>query len=126
MGKNPNLRVMQTAANGTAPPRKLGNHGMALWNRVMSEYDVADSGGRELLAQACLALDRAESLRETIARDGEFVSTRAGGLREHPGLKPELAARAFVVKTLCRLGLHVEPVRSGPGRPGSGVGWSGE
>jgi hypothetical protein len=36
----------------------------------------------------------------------------------------ELAARAFVVKTLVRLGLNVEPLRNGPGRPSRGLGWS--
>src|SRR5262245_25998558 len=99
MGKNPKLSLVQTSATNAAPPRKLGHHGASLWNRVMTEYDVADSGGRELLCLACQQLDRAESLRETIARDGEFISTRAGGLKEHPGLKHELAARAFVAKT---------------------------
>ena len=34
-----------------------------------------------------------------------------------PLLKHELAARAFVVRTLARLGLDLEPVRAGPGRP---------
>jgi hypothetical protein len=106
------------------PPRPLGHHGQALWNQVMAEYNIADVGGRELLAQSCAALDRAESLRKAIDEAGEFIHTRNNGLREHPGLKMELAARAFVVKTLVRLGLNVEPLRSGPGRPSRGLGWS--
>jgi hypothetical protein len=36
----------------------------------MAEYDLQDCGGREMLAQACAALDRAESLRERIDQDG--------------------------------------------------------
>jgi hypothetical protein len=42
-----------------------------------------------------------------------------GVVRDHPALKHEIANRSFVVRTLTRLGLNVEPVR-GPGRPGSG------
>jgi hypothetical protein len=52
-----------------------------------------------------------------IDRDGELIPTRSG-LKEHPGLKGELANRAFVSRTLQRLGLDVEPVRPDVGRPG--------
>jgi hypothetical protein len=36
----------------------------------------------------------------------------------------ELANRAFVVRTLARLGLNFEPVKPSVGRPGNSVGWS--
>jgi hypothetical protein len=112
----------QTGAN---PPRTLGNHGLSLWNRIMSEYDVRDAGGVEMLTLACEALDRAEALRGEIERDGPVLRGR-GLVKEHPGLKHELAARSFVVRTLHRLGLDVEPIRAGVGRPGGhGSGWSG-
>jgi hypothetical protein len=57
----------------------------------------------------------AESLRDAIDRDGEIIRTKAGP-REHPGLKHELAARAFVVRTLHKLGLDVEAIKP-IGRP---------
>jgi hypothetical protein len=124
MSKKPDLKLVKPNGKGNNPPRALGRHGQSLWNRVLKEYDVADVSGRELLTLACQALDRAEALREAIDRDGELLATRTGGLREHPGIKPELANRAFIVKTLGKLGLDVEPLRAGPGRP-SGVhaGW---
>jgi hypothetical protein len=104
----------------------LGHHGRNLWDRVLSEYDVIDVAGRELLTLACQALDRAEALREAIDRDGELLMSRTGSLREHPGIKPELANRSFVVKTLGKLGLDLEPVRAaGPGRPPNVRGWTG-
>jgi hypothetical protein len=37
-------------------------------------------------------------------------------MKEHPLLKHELAARAFVCRTLQRLGLDVEAIKP-PGRP---------
>jgi hypothetical protein len=47
---------------------------------------------------------------------------RNGGMREHPALKQELAARNFCARMLRMLGLHQEPLHSRPGRPGSGLG----
>lgn len=117
MAKKPRLSLVQPVAATVDPPRKLGNHGLNLWNRITAEYDIADSGGIEMLAQACAGLDCAEALRAQIAADGEVIRSR-GSVREHPAIKLELAARAFVVRTLVRLGLNFEPLRSSPGRPG--------
>jgi hypothetical protein len=98
------------------PPPNLEEAGKNLWNRITGAYDISDEGGRELLRQCCYAADRAESLRRQIDEAGELLITRSG-LREHPGLRHELAARAFICRTLSRLGLDVEPLRSTAGRP---------
>lgn len=113
--KSPLKLVPASQPDSTQPPRALGEHGLALWRTIMGEYDIADTGGREMLAQACAALDRAEECASYIARDGAVVHTK-GGPKDHPGLKHELANRAFVCRTLQRLGLDVEPVRP-MGRP---------
>ena len=117
MAKKPRLTLVQPGSNPAEPPRKLDDPGRNLWDRIMSEYDIADSGGLEVLAQACQALDRAEALRSEIDRDGEVIRVR-GSIREHPALKHELASRSFVVRALARLNLNFEPVRPGAGRPG--------
>src|SRR3954469_24159732 len=104
MGATPPLTVVSPAATASPPPATLGDHGRALWNRIVGSYNFEDEAGRELLAQLCHASDRAESLREQIDRDGELITSRTG-LREHPGLKSELANRAFVCRTIARLGL---------------------
>jgi hypothetical protein len=105
------------------PPRPLGIHGRQLWDRTQREYQIVDVGGCELLSQACAAEDTAESLAEAIARDGHVIHSRTGVPRTHPAVKDELACRAFVVRTLERLGLNVEAVKT-PGRPpGGGLGW---
>src|SRR3954470_17558324 len=111
------LSVVSTPPDPVStPPRPLGEAGRALWDRIMGEYQVEDSGGIELLLLACEATDRAAELGQTIQRDGPIVATRSG-LKEHPALKAELANRAFVTRTLQRLGLNLEPVRSSVGRP---------
>jgi hypothetical protein len=116
MTKKPALTLVETGSKSVAKPsRRLGQAGMTLWGQVMSEYDIKDSGGLEMLCLACQSLDRAEALREQIDDDGEVIRSKAG-IKDHPALKHELAARAFVVKTLHRLGLDVEPIKA-VGRP---------
>ena len=110
-------KVEPPALTGTKPARTLGKHGTNLWRAIMSEYRIEDAGGLEMLAAACQILDRAESLREQIDADGDVIRTKTG-LRDHPGLKHELAARAFVVRTLARLGLDLEAVKPNGRRAG--------
>jgi hypothetical protein len=120
MPKQPSLSVIKSGGTAPEPPRPLGDAGLALWLRVNSEYDISDAAGVEMLCQACQSLDRAEALRAEIDADGEVIRAR-GLVKDHPALKHELASRAFVVRTLARLGLSFEPLRPTPGRP-PGVG----
>jgi hypothetical protein len=111
----PQLKLVTSTATTTQPPRKLGEQGQSLWASVMSEYDIADRGGIEILVQLCLALDRAEECAETINEDGPTIMVK-GIMREHPLLKCELANRAFVCRSLQCLGLNLEAVKP-VGRP---------
>lgn len=113
-----NHRMIEPQPNPEAlpPPSDLGNTGASLWRKVAGEYQFDDPGSIETLHQACLALDRAERCAVAINRDGEVMKGKTGP-RDHPLLRHEAAARSFVVRTLARLGLDLEPVRSGPGRP---------
>ena len=113
--KKPPLTLVATDGGPAAPPRNLGQHGLNLWRTITSEYEIDDSGGREMLVQACVALDRAEECATEIERDGVTVRTKHGP-KDHPALRHELANRAFVVRTLGKLGLTVEAIRP-LGRP---------
>jgi hypothetical protein len=112
------LRVIEgSSASDTMPiPAGLEPHGAELWAQVHREYEITDVGGCEMLRQACAALDMAFRCRRRIDTEGEIIVGRT--MREHPLLKYELQNRAFVVRTLARLGLAFEALRSGPGRPG--------
>jgi hypothetical protein len=85
---------------------------MKLWRQVHAEFQFDDIGGIELLAQACAGIDRAESLAARIEADGELIRGPQG-LKCHPGIREEMSARAFVVRTLMKLGLNYEPLRTG-------------
>jgi hypothetical protein len=114
----PTLKIVSSTSAVTTitrPPRTLGEHGRTLWDSIMSEYSISDSGGVEILAQACAAKDRAESLAAEIDRDGPTVMTKAG-MKEHPALRAELGCRAFICRQLQRLGLNLETLKP-VGRP---------
>jgi hypothetical protein len=122
VAKKSTLTLVQPPSTSPSPPRKLGEHGLALWSRVNGEYDISDAGGIELLAQACAAVDRAEALAECVGRDGVVIYAKQGP-KAHPALKEELAARAFICRTLQRLGINVEAIKP-PGRPGGHAPWT--
>ena len=115
--KPPTMTLVSASLPPANPPlRPLAKDGRQLWDAITSEFDITDAGGRELLQQAAEALDRVSALRAAIERDGEIVQTRTGP-KEHPGLRTELAGRAFITRTLQRLGVNLEPVRPTVGRP---------
>src|SRR5262245_46284559 len=123
MVKPPGKPPFSIVAGETAiisSPRPLGSHGQRLWDRIQREYRIDDCGGTELLYQACAATDRVEALAEAIARDGEVVHSRSGVPRSHPSIRDELQLRAFIVKTIEKLGINFEAIKP-LGRPS---GWS--
>ena len=115
-GTPPRLTLVEPDLTGSQPSRPLGAHGRALWRKTTTEYRIEDAAGVEMLTQACRALDRAEGLADRIAEDGDIIRTPTG-IKAHPGIREELAARGFVVRTLQKLGLNFEPLHAGPGRP---------
>jgi hypothetical protein len=123
MAKKSRLTLVdQSVVTSMAPPPNLDKTGRNLWQAVMTEYDIRDSGGREMLIQICEAADRVQQFSAVIAHDGPVVKTRHGP-KDHPLLKHELAARSFIVRSLHRLGLDVEPIKT-IGRPTQRLDWS--
>jgi hypothetical protein len=67
--------VKSPEANPASPPASLDKTGATLWRTIMSEYAIADCGGREMLFQICRCADRAVECAAIIDRDGPVIST---------------------------------------------------
>ena len=124
MAKEPPFRIFsdsdstekEATSSAPHPSRPLGQHGQRLWDQITAEFVVEDSPGLELLTSACAMVDRAEQLADCISRDGPVVRG-PNGVRSHPAIREELSCRSFTARTLRQLGVTLEPLRSGPGRP---------
>jgi hypothetical protein len=122
--------MKKAASNPTAPKRNLASPpanlkptGRDLWQSILHEYVIDDSGSRALLHEACKAADRAAECSRIIDKEGLVIATKMG-TAAHPLVKSELLLRSFVIRTLIRLGV-VDAPRNPPGRPlhgGLGVG----
>jgi hypothetical protein len=77
-----------------------------------------------MLLQVCQAKDRLARLQARINDDGEIVRT-PNGPKLHPAVAEERALRAFIVRTLAKLGITVESIKP-VGRPPMAMGWTGE
>jgi hypothetical protein len=95
-----NLHLVTSATDhSSTPPRPLGQHGQALYDRILSEYEISDAGGLQLLLLAAEATDRLQALRANIDQDGEVLRTPRGGCKPHPALRTELSTRSFIVRS---------------------------
>lgn len=96
-----------------------------MWSSIHRQYVVTDADRLAMLLQVCEAEDQAQACHAQIEKDGVVQRTEAGGLKDHPALKHELANRAFVVRTLARLGLSDAGKPKPVGRPPTPLGWLG-
>jgi hypothetical protein len=121
MSKKPNLTIVAPDTTIPAPPFELGSSGLSLWQRVQSEYAIGDAGGLELLAQICAAADTAAALTAEVERDGPVIRT-ARGSKPNPCLRDLLNHRAFITRTMTKLGISMEPIKP-MGRPSMPTAW---
>jgi phage terminase small subunit len=85
----------------------------------MTEFAV-EGHHHDLLASACLQLDRAAAAAAVIAIEGVTTKDRFGQTREHPAVTTERNAHLAFCRLQRELGLDVEPAASRPpARPGT-------
>jgi len=72
----------------------------------MSDFDIEDAAGQEILTQTCAAIDRLDEITWCIAQAGGAMVKGQRGLKVNPLLKLEATLRVFVVRSLAKLGLE--------------------
>ena len=88
--KKPTIGIVPDAESGPpAPPKRLGEAGVDLWNRLVSEYSFDDAPEKELiLAQAAHCADTIAMLADLVFSAGADIRVR--GSQGQPVLAPEI------------------------------------
>jgi hypothetical protein len=120
--ESPTLAAATRSSSALPPPADLGIAGKKLWKDITREFTLESSAEVQQFYEACCMEDRAVKLRKHIDKEGEMVEIR-GALRDHPCLKHELGARAFVTRTLANL--FPSPPAEKPRRYRSSTGYYG-
>jgi hypothetical protein len=101
---NPFLTVTPPTTAPPEPPVPLAEPGRRLWDAIQAEYRVRDQGGQEMLLLACEASDRLAELRAAIKDTGLMIDG-PNGPKANPLLRDEQGTRAFIARSLQRLGV---------------------
>ena len=108
-----------------APPSHLSKPGASLFCEMVTEYGISDPAGLALLTTAAECLDRMRAAQKAIKQHGEIVVDRYGAPKLNPACNLEKDARNGLMAAFRALNLDLEPLRDGPGRPATQIGWKG-
>lgn len=97
---------------------KISNKGKKLKKSILSDFDISDRGGLEILDRAIESFCRMRAAEELIDVEGLTVVNRFGEKKEHPALNTERKARAQFLLAIKQLNLDVLPPNHRIGRPG--------
>ena len=101
------------------PPKHLSTEARALWRAITADYDL-DAAALAILGGALEAFDRMREAQGLLKADGLVVVDRFNQQKPHPAVSIERDSRQAVLRGLTALGLDLEPIHDGPGRPAGG------
>ena len=85
---------------------------------ILSEFDISDRGGLEILDRAIESFSRMREAEAIIEKEGLTVVNRFVEKKEHPCLNTERKSRAAFLLALKQLNLDILPPNHRIGRPG--------
>lgn len=98
-------------------PAGLSSEAQRWWKRIVSEYEIGDSGGRLVLQTMLEAFDTMRRAQAVLEAEGLNIIDRFGQKKVHPLCAVERDARGQVYAGLKALNLDLEPIKN-IGRPG--------
>ena len=96
--------VVSLTTTPPPPPRGLSKASRRLWTEILTTHE-ADATAQAQLMAALHALDRAESCRAKIHKEGLTINVPNGGLRPHPLVRIQQNAERFANDVFKALGL---------------------
>lgn len=108
---------MTTKKSEHRPPAHLRPSSKRWWSAIASEYEL-EPQHLALLDQAAKCLDRIESAREILDRDGVVTQDRFGCAKPHPAMAVELQNKTIFARLVREIGLDVTDPDSRPPRVG--------
>jgi P27 family predicted phage terminase small subunit len=95
--KNP-VKIPQ----GLGPSRKL-------WKEILEGYEDFEAHHLKLLELICTTWDSILMAKETLKREGCYLTDRYGQLKEHPACVTERQNKALFMRLTRELGLDLAP-----------------
>jgi len=77
------IQVKKPRRHVEKPPSDLSAEARRLFERIVADYAVGDSGGVTLIVEVCRALDRLNEARRILAADGLVQVDRFGQKKQH-------------------------------------------
>lgn len=99
-------------------PPGLSEEAGAFWQKITRTWSLEDSS-LLILRTACEALDEMRGAQKLIAAEGMVVTDRWHQKKPHPAVAIARDARIALLRLIKQLGLDLEPLNDGPGRPKS-------
>jgi len=97
----------------TEIPNHLSKQAKKLFQSIIDEYGIDDSGGLAILTTACEAWDRAKQAREAIEADGLILEDRFKQKKLHPAATVERDSRSQWLQAIKTLGLEPGEIQKG-------------
>jgi P27 family predicted phage terminase small subunit len=98
------------------PPAHLSIEAKAWWRKIVEQWDL-DDPALLILEGALEAFDRMRQAQAIIAEQGVTTKDRFKQVKQHPATLVERDAKAALLRGIKALGLDLEPINPGPGRP---------
>lgn len=96
---------------------EFSSEGKALFEKLISEYQIQDAGGLAILKTGIEAFERMRAAKAQIDKDGMTIEDKWGQIKAHPLCAVERDSRAQFLAALKQLNFDIEPLRA-IGRPG--------
>ncbi len=102
-----------------AAPSGLSTEAGQWWASIVRDYALEPSA-LLILENALSSFDTMRAAQALIKKDGLVSVDRFGQAKAHPATLIERDSKATMLRHLQQLGLDLEPLHAGPGRPPAG------